>query len=862
MRKQIKSAAAAALAVMLAAANCVPVSAAGKLSLTKDDLVKALYILGYEEAPPYEVKRQPDVDTSGLPSKFDLRDVDGKNYVSPVKIQNPWLTCWSFGATAAAETSIAYEKGHDYNNDTGSDEDALFDLSEKHLAWFAYTALPEDSKEFPSQAGEGYRFTYFDEADAEEISRTVYNQGGFMNYATAVYSSGMGPNLEGVVPYEETTKKDVAGITLYVYEISPTGGFTCTKTEYDTSETTVEELRKEWTEKGYIEDETPDGAEMAYWIVSSGMSQVPLTPEQQEKMNEEMGGESQKHFIAFMDTSTGDWTLDESQRFMSFYTLKDGNMLPCPALEGENGEYIFNQAGVDAIKSEVVNGRAVSITFLADQSSPEDEIAANGESYISFVDKDGNFTKDKLAEYWTHYTYDKDYDPADKNSVNKKVSMNHAVCIVGYDDDFPKEYFRDPKGTIGGNGAFLVKNSWGDAQYNENGDLMTTWGNAGTGYFWLSYYDQSLDLPESFDFETESEYVPHNIDMYDFLPNGGLKSKSFDGDVYMANVFTAQSNCTVRCIGLESAEADIDVDYSVYLLNDDAKSPIDGELFAEDTEHFDYAGYHVVDIGKTWYLPKGAKYSIVAKAGADGKSELYYAEVFNEKDITGEGMLPGATYDMSINGIVNPGESFVGTSLEDSGAWVDWSDVVTEMRESSLEVIPHGIAYDNFPIRSYPQTEPYTIFNLNSEPEKEIYKVGDKITGYAVVQNNSGYDLSELGDISLAVNIGGVKNFPIGRISTLKPEESKMFTYEYTVTAKDAAAGKLTSTVSVLFDGVEADSGALFAETLTFTVNTEESGSSVDGASDKNPATGSEIFSLAVLAGAAAATAFVSRKRR
>jgi len=73
--------------------------------------------------------------------------------------------------------------------------------------------------------------------------------------------------------------------------------------------------------------------------------------------------------------------------------------------------------------------------------------------------------------------------------------------------------------------------------------------------------------------------------MYDFLPNGGLTFKAFDDDVYMANVFTAQSNCTVRYIGLEAADADIDVYYSVYLLNDSAKSPIDGKLIAEATEH-------------------------------------------------------------------------------------------------------------------------------------------------------------------------------------------------------------------------------------------------------------------------------------
>jgi C1A family cysteine protease len=57
---------------------------------------------------------------------------------------------------------------------------------------------------------------------------------------------------------------------------------------------------------------------------------------------------------------------------------------------------------------------------------------------------------------------------------------NHGVCIVGWDDNFSFADFNGPDGSIPpGNGAFLVRNSWG-----------ASWGDG--GYFWVSYYDESF----------------------------------------------------------------------------------------------------------------------------------------------------------------------------------------------------------------------------------------------------------------------------------------------------------------------------------------------------------------------------------
>ena len=82
---------------------------------------------------------QPEAETEILfPDAFDLRNVEGKCYVTPVRSQAPFGTCWSFAAVAALESSIlgAGLKGADGKTATSE----TLNLSEKQLAWFS--AMP------------------------------------------------------------------------------------------------------------------------------------------------------------------------------------------------------------------------------------------------------------------------------------------------------------------------------------------------------------------------------------------------------------------------------------------------------------------------------------------------------------------------------------------------------------------------------------------------------------------------------------------------------------------------------------------------------------------------------------------------
>ncbi len=70
--------------------------------------------------------------------------------------------------------------------------------------------------------------------------------------------------------------------------------------------------------------------------------------------------------------------------------------------------------------------------------------------------------------------------------------LDHYVTCVGWDDDYPAEEFA---GSPPGDGAFLIKNSWG-----------TDWGD--DGYFWISYYDANFgkDMAVYSGAESASDY--------------------------------------------------------------------------------------------------------------------------------------------------------------------------------------------------------------------------------------------------------------------------------------------------------------------------------------------------------------------
>ena len=103
-----------------------------------------------------EAQAEQKVTADDLPKAVDLRDYNGKNYVTAVKRQ-AFGDCWSFGNIGAAECSYLYE------NDLGvpaGEVNNNVNFSERYMSWTVFHNITKDDvklgKVRQSQVGEGY----------------------------------------------------------------------------------------------------------------------------------------------------------------------------------------------------------------------------------------------------------------------------------------------------------------------------------------------------------------------------------------------------------------------------------------------------------------------------------------------------------------------------------------------------------------------------------------------------------------------------------------------------------------------------------------------------------------------------------
>lgn len=226
---------------------------------------------------------------------------------------------------------------------------------------------------------------------------------------------------------------------------------------------------------------------------------------------------------------------------------------------------------------------------------------------------------------------------------NMTDGSNHEITIAGWDDNYDKSNF-NADCQPGKNGAWLIKNSWGD-----------TWGDA--GYFWISYEDPSLSDAFAYDVEPSDNY--ENIYQYDggSTYNGiGYKRDKIFG----ANVYTAVGDESLRAVSFGTMDPNMDYSIQIYK-NPNAGNPESGTkmLQTEKTGTALYMGYHTIPVDPV-ELKKGDTFSVVVKLSAKDGSDAF---IWTDEDSAWEWV--------SFTGASEAGQSYV---KYDGGSWIDFGD--------------------------------------------------------------------------------------------------------------------------------------------------------------------------------------------
>ena len=385
-----------------------------------------------------------------------------------------------------------------------------------------------------------------------------------------------------------------------------------------------------------------------------------------------------------------DWSIPYAYRNASSYELKEGTVLPANYDALGN----FSEASVTAVKNQLYAGRGVEVLYHADTAQPEDLGNLDSAQYIN-------------TKTWAHYTY----STKDEEGNDVTPKADHAVCIVGWDDNYSKENFLsevqvldengEPTGETkkveqpAGDGAWIVKNSWGaNSQTFPN---KYDWGN--DGYFYLSYYDKSLSTLEAFEFyKTKTGYT---IDQYDTLPAEGAANGFMDvgidtNPMYMANVFTADPAKSLRSISCYTTLENTKVSYKIVLLDDDGKIA-NGTTVASGTRSYANGGFHRIDLPKAVKFAGHKKYAVVETVSVDAGGAMYYMcfPYAYGKESAKESAADKENY-LYPKAVVNKGESFLGRTVNGKLTWTDWA-TIQEYPQMKASVNVN----DNFAIKAY-----------------------------------------------------------------------------------------------------------------------------------------------------------------
>lgn len=319
----------------------------------------------------------------------------------------------------------------------------------------------------------------------------------------------------------------------------------------------------------------------------------------------------------------------------------------------------------------------------------------------------GVYTVINSSKYYESTKYKSYYNPGSGKA-------DHAVTIVGWDDDFSKNAFTK---TAPGNGAWICKNSWGS-------------GYMDGGYYYVSYYDNYAGTGNAV-------FIPKKKDnsafIYQYDPLGATRSVGYAGKGYMANIFTAKRDETLKEVGLYNVSAE--TKYKIYLVEDINKtSQLDTDKKEIASGVLNEPGYYTVDVNRI-NLKKGKNFALVAYMDSSDQGYRYPMPV------------EARIKDFSSKASSENNQSFVSS---DGKSWSDLNKALPNAN-ACIKAITTTIDKKDFNFSGGNNTNP-----TDDKDKKDDQKPNDdssiKIKEISFAEGNLGYiDVSKKGQLTTLI---------------------------------------------------------------------------------------------------------------
>ena len=302
------------------------------------------------------------------------------------------------------------------------------------------------------------------------------------------------------------------------------------------------------------------------------------------------------------------------------YDLSEGNMKNLMALYSDYGWKINpNDGGNDKMSWGYLTSWLGPVNESDDESDDISFVSPVLNSIVHvqnilYVYRD-NYTdndavKEAILNYGAVWSSMAMYNQYLKYSTNayycySKEDINHAVAIVGWDDNYSKSNFaRTPPG----DGAWIVQNSWGD-----------TWGNH--GYVYVSYYD--IGVAQTGVTDGMHTFILNDTIRYDRNYQYDISGKTdyllnSTSTVWYKNIFTSIGDEYIAAVST----------YFEKITNWTVTVNVNNE-FATSKSGTCNPGYFTIELDDFVPLKAGDVFEVIFKITVDGDAGIPISEIYN-----------------------------------------------------------------------------------------------------------------------------------------------------------------------------------------------------------------------------------------